>query len=112
MIQHPEKYKQAAVIKPVLSGQSGYVKEIDSYTIGMTALSLGSGRKNLQDVIKPEVGIMIEKKIGEHVEKGEPLAVIHAPDQTSWEQACKRVSDAIVISDIRVSPLPLFYETF
>ncbi|MCK4641039.1 MAG: thymidine phosphorylase, partial [Candidatus Marinimicrobia bacterium] len=71
MIQHPEKYKQAAVIKPALSGQDGYVKEIDSYAIGMTALSLGSGRKNLQDVIKPEVGIMIEKKIGDQISKGE-----------------------------------------
>ncbi len=112
MIQHPEKYKQAAVIKPALSGQDGYVKEIDSYAIGMTALSLGSGRKNLQDVIKPEVGIMIEKKIGDQISKGEPLAVIHAPDTDSFEQACKQILDAIVISDTKVSPLPLFYETF
>jgi len=112
MIQHPEKYKQAAVIKPALSGQGGYVKEIDSYAIGMTALSLGSGRKNLQDVIKPEVGIMIERKIGDQISKGEPLAVIHAPDTDSFEQARKQVLDAIVISDTRVSPLPLFYETF
>jgi len=69
MIQYPEKYKHAEVIKPALSDQGGYVKEIDSYAIGMTALSLGSGHKNLQDVIKPEVGIMIEKKIGDSVEK-------------------------------------------
>jgi len=112
MVQHPEKYKQAAVIKPALSGQSGYIKEIDSYAIGMMALSLGSGRKNLQDVIKPEVGIMIEKKIGEQISKGESLAVIHAPDTDSFEQAHKQILDAIVISDTRISPLPLFYETF
>jgi pyrimidine-nucleoside phosphorylase len=112
MIQHPEKYKQAAVIKPSLSDQSGYVKEIDSYAIGMTALSLGSGRKNLQDVIKPEVGVMIEKKIGDQISKGEPLVVIHASDTDSFEQAHKQILDAIVISDTRVSPLPLFYETF
>ncbi|MBU4445605.1 thymidine phosphorylase [bacterium] len=112
MIQDPEKYKKAAVIKPALSEQSGYVKEIDSYTIGMTALSLGSGRKNLQDLIKPEVGIMIEKKIGDSVEKGEILALIHAPDKNAWQKAEQQLLKAFRISENKVAPPPLFYETF
>jgi len=112
MIQHPEKYKQAAVIKPALSGQSGYVKEIDSYTIGMTALSLGSGRKNLQDVIKPEVGVMIEKKIGDSVEKGETLALIHAPNKNAWQKAEQQLLMAFRVCEHKVAPPPLFYETF
>ncbi|MCG2714684.1 MAG: thymidine phosphorylase [Candidatus Marinimicrobia bacterium] len=112
MIQDPEKYKKAAVIKPALSEQSGYVKEIDSYTIGMTALSLGSGRKNLQDLIKPEVGIMIEKKIGDFVEKGEILALIHAPDKNAWQKAEQQLLKAFRISENKVAPPPLFYETF
>ncbi|MCK4641483.1 MAG: hypothetical protein KAU06_09095, partial [Candidatus Marinimicrobia bacterium] len=49
---------------------------------------------------------------GDQISKGEPLAVIHAPDTDSFEQACKQILDAIVISDTKVSPLPLFYETF
>jgi len=112
MIQDPEKYKKAAVIKPVLSGQSGYIKEIDSYTIGMTALSMGAGRKNLQDVIKPEVGIMIEKKISDSVEKGETLALIHASDKNAWQKAEQQLLMAFRISEHKVAPPPLFYETF
>ncbi|MQY77600.1 MAG: hypothetical protein GH151_00145 [Bacteroidetes bacterium] len=75
-------------------------------------MSVGSGRKNLQDVIKPEVGIMIEKKIGEQISKGESLAVIHASDMDFFEQARNQILDAIVISGTRVASPPLFYETF
>ncbi|HCL00264.1 MAG TPA: thymidine phosphorylase [Candidatus Marinimicrobia bacterium] len=112
LVQHPEKYKRAAVIAPVISNHSGYIKAIDSYSIGMTALSIGTGRKNLQDVIKPEVGIIIEKKIGAAVNRAEPLAVIHAPDQSSWEQAQIQILNAFKITDSKVAPPPLFYETF
>jgi len=112
VIEHPEKYKSARYIKPVISKKTGFVKSIDSYSIGMTTVALGAGRQNLKDVIKPEVGIVIDKKIGDTVESGEPLGVIHARDKESWKKAKEALIKAYVISKGKVSPPPLFYETF
>jgi len=112
VIEHPDKYKSAKYIKPVILKTSGFVKSIDSYSIGMTTLALGAGRQNLKDVIKPEVGIILYKKIGDSLESGEPLGVIHAPDKESWKKAKEALIKAYVISKRKVSPPPLFYETF
>lgn len=112
VIEHPEKYKSARYIKPVISKKSGFVKSIDSYSIGMTTVALGAGRQNLKDVIKPEVGIVVDKKIGDTVESGKPLGVIHARDKESWQKAKETLIKAYVISKGKVSPPPLFYETF
>ena len=112
VIEHPEKYKSARYIKPVISKKTGFVKSIDSYSIGMTTVALGAGRQNLKDVIKPEVGIVVNKKIGDTVESGEPLGVIHARDKESLKKAKEALIKAYVISKGKVSPPPLFYETF
>jgi len=112
MVINPEKYKKAAYIAPVDSIENGFIEAVDSYTIGMSALELGAGRRALTDKIKPEVGFIIEKKIGDSVEKGEPLAIIHAPDKDAWQQAAKQLLKAFNISRHKVAAPPLFYETF
>lgn len=111
IIEHPEKYKKAAFIALVLSTEHGYVKSIDTTRIGMTALTLGAGHKNLKDVIKPEVGIIFQKKLGNPVGVGEELAMVHAPDRESFRIAEAAIRKAFELSDSPVTPPPLFYET-
>lgn len=110
-VENPQKYPKAGHIAPVLSAQSGYIKSIDTYTVGMIALELGAGRRSLEDMIKPEVGLHFEKKIGDFVEFNEPLLVIHAPDRTTWQIAKERVRQAFTFTENRVAPPPLVYET-
>jgi len=78
----------------------------------MSALEMGAGRRSLTDKIKPEVGFIIEKRIGDTVEKGEPLAIIHAPDKNTWQHAEQQLLKAFRICDHKVVAPPLFYETF
>lgn len=112
MIEHPEKYKKAKHIAPVITAELGYIEAVDSYAIGMSALEMGAGRRALTDKIKPEVGFIIEKRIGDTVTAGEPLAVIHAPDKAAWQKAAQQLQQAFRISAHKVAPPPLFYETF
>lgn len=111
-IENPQKYPQAKGIAEINSSTDGYVRSVNAYQVGMTALSLGAGRRSLSDKIKPEVGIILRKKIGDTVTKGEPLATIHAPDQDSLDSAKERLKEAFDISDHKTTPPPLFYETF
>jgi pyrimidine-nucleoside phosphorylase len=58
----------------VLSGQDGYLAAFDTRRIGMLAIELGAGRKQMSDVIDPGAGIVLRKKLGDRVTAGEALA--------------------------------------
>ncbi|HPC36093.1 MAG TPA: thymidine phosphorylase [Candidatus Marinimicrobia bacterium] len=111
-IEHPEKYKPAAYQAPVLATESGWVKSIDTKRIGMCAVTLGAGRLSLNSVIRPEVGLTINKKIGDYVEVGESLVTVHASSRKSFEEVQSALHKAYHFSKTPVTPPPLFYETF
>src|SRR6266403_1243298 len=74
---------RAPVIQPFVAKSAGKVGKMDAETIGRVSLLLGGGRKTAADAIDFAVGISGIKKIGERVEKDEPLLVVHARnDQT------------------------------
>ncbi len=77
-IDNPDLLPRAEKLYPVKAVGSGYVSRLDAESIGTAAVSLGAGRATREDDIDHSVGIILEKKIGSFVEKGENLAVIHA----------------------------------
>jgi pyrimidine-nucleoside phosphorylase len=58
----------------ITSEQDGYVKSINALEIGLAAMKLGAGRETKEDEIDYDVGIVLNKKVGDKVEKGEVLA--------------------------------------
>ena len=76
-ILNPEKFPLAKKIIPILAKQDGYVKEIDALEIGLSSMRLGGGRETLEDKIDLSAGIMLVKKVGDMVKKGEPLCYLH-----------------------------------
>jgi pyrimidine-nucleoside phosphorylase len=79
------------------SMNDGYVARMDAQSIGFAAQRLGAGRRLLDDIIDPAVGIEMRVRIGDYVRKGDPLAVLHVnePQNAIW---CKeQVESAIVI---------------
>jgi len=74
---------RAPIIHPLLAQTSGTITKMDAETIGRASLMLGSGRQMVDDTIDFAVGFSGIKKIGERVEKDEPMLLIHARnDQT------------------------------
>jgi pyrimidine-nucleoside phosphorylase len=74
---------RAPVIHPFVAKASGKVTKMDAETIGRVSLLLGGGRKSADDEIDFAVGLSGIKKIGERVEKDEPLLTVHARNQTT-----------------------------
>ncbi|MDO7786434.1 pyrimidine-nucleoside phosphorylase [Desulforamulus aquiferis] len=68
----------AEIIYPVSSLEEGYVTEIDAEQIGLAAMSLGAGRATKDAAIDLSVGLVLKKKIGEGIGKGEIIAELHA----------------------------------
>jgi pyrimidine-nucleoside phosphorylase len=75
-IDDPKRLPQAAHRVPVLSPASGFVEFIQCEQVGIASLVLGGGREKKEDVIDPAVGLVLHKKVGDPVTKGEALCTI------------------------------------
>ena len=80
-IEDTSKFEKAAYQLELKASQNGYIKEIDSYKIGEYCMNLGAGRKRKEDSINHKVGIILKKKIGDYIEEGENLAIVHTDDE-------------------------------
>ncbi|MFA6316537.1 MAG: thymidine phosphorylase [Elusimicrobiota bacterium] len=73
----PGRLPKAEKTLVVPSPSSGFVTRLDARTVGHAGLLLGAGRTKMEDKIDYGAGIVLEKKIGARVRKGETLAVLH-----------------------------------
>lgn len=76
-ILHPELLPQAKEILEITSKECGYIKDVHALTLGTLAMQLGAGCMVKEDTIDPAVGIVLNKKDGDYVEKGDILAFVH-----------------------------------
>ena len=83
--------------------RGGYVSRIHAEQVGLVSMHLGGGRATKEDSIDLGVGVLLRKKLGDRVEPGETLGVIHAPDEARSRaaadmlRACYELSDAPVL---------------
>ncbi len=83
----------------VLSEKSGYINSMDTEKIGIVSVLLGSGRKKFGEAVDHSAGIVINKKIGDHVEKDEPLAIFHYNKDEDLEEAKRLYREAVFIDE-------------
>lgn len=109
-IDDPSLLPQATLIEPLISPRSGYVAGLNAMEVGLTVALLGGGRARKEDTIDHSVGVILAKKIGDYVEKGEPLLTIHANDEQRLEDARHRLLAAYSWSDTPVERPRLIHE--
>lgn len=100
---------QAAEVIDVRADDEGYISEIRTSEVGMAACMLGAGRMKKEDTIDPSVGIVLKKRLGDFVKKGEVLAEFHVNDKKNLEDAEKRFKAAYSVSEQQPDELPLIY---
>lgn len=76
LVDSPENLPQAQYHVDVIAEDEGYVEVIDAENIGVAASILGAGRQTKEDQIDLAVGIMLEKKVGDYVSKGDVIATL------------------------------------
>ena len=86
-LQDTNKFQQAKYQTQLTSTQEGIVREINAEQIGKLACYLGAGRIKKEDKIDMAVGIILNKKVGEEVKKGDLLATIYANDEEKAKKA-------------------------
>lgn len=74
---------------------SGFVQQIDAEAIGRVAMLLGAGRATKTSTIDYAVGIVLQHKVGEYVQAGEPLAVLHVNEALTDQQQVQQLEQAV-----------------
>src|SRR5207245_5165530 len=76
-VERAEGLPCAPVRVEVAAPASGAVAAVDCFRLGELVVRIGGGRRAKEDAIDPRVGLLIRKRIGDRVERGEPLAELH-----------------------------------
>ena len=105
--EHPELLPSAAYQEAVCAERDGFVSDIRTEEIGRICLLLGGGRQTKESAIDLSVGLVLCKKKGDAVKKGDPLAVIHASDPEKLSEAKKRLLESYEFTSQKPEVPPL-----
>lgn len=95
--------------KPVFAEQTGIITAMDTRALGMSVVGLGGGRRQASDSIDYSVGLTEMVRLGDKVDAQRPLAVVHARDETSWQQAAEAVRAAVTLGEHAPEATPVVY---
>ena len=89
---------QARYHIPFLAQSSGVVSQWVADEVGVAAMMLGAGRETKEDIIDPAVGIELCVKVGDSIQAGQPLAILHS-NREDVNEVLDRLSAAVSIAD-------------
>lgn len=106
-IYNKDKFAPAKFSREILADSDGYVSAMDTEGIGSVCVTLGAGRQRKEDEIDPSAGIILCKKTGDYVKKGEKLATLYCSDEALFEQAETKYKAALTFSQSEPEGKPI-----
>lgn len=107
VVDDPGLLPQARRKVEVASERGGFVRSLSARPIGEATMLLGAGRARVDSKIDPAVGLILNKKVGDRVEKGETLGALHVNDEANLEKATALVRGAFQVVEDKPEIPPL-----
>jgi pyrimidine-nucleoside phosphorylase len=107
VVVHPDKYLLPDCAVDVLSPMSGFVGGIDALKVGLLAMDLGAGRVQKEDAVDPGAGILLYKKTGDSVTRGDRLATLYTNKKIAQDILGARFLDALRFEESLPQKSPL-----
>ncbi len=104
-VYDPELLPKAKIIRPIAAPRDGYISKIICDQVGICSLILGGGRETKESGIDLSVGLVLCRKVGDYVRAGEPLAMLHANEESRAQEAGRRYLEACTIAGEPCEPL-------
>jgi len=112
LMERPDAHlEQAPVVVPVPALESGFATATDCRALGLAVVGLGGGRIRPQDPIDFAVGLSHLAELGDKVDAGQPLAMVHARSEAAAQQAVRAVQAAYRIGATKAAAEPMIYRT-
>jgi thymidine phosphorylase len=100
LLERPQQHLAgASVVMPVPAPRAGWIERVDARALGIAVVGLGGGRMKTTDTLDYSVGLSGLAELGERVEAGQPLAVVHAHSREAAERAVGEVQRAYATGD-------------
>lgn len=109
-IDEPERFEKAEVTEELTAQADGYIVKMNTEGFGIAAGMLGAGRETKESTIDNSAGILVKKKTGEYVKKGDVLAVCCGSRPEQVTRALAYLQDCIVIGPQQPEPLKLIVD--
>jgi len=98
-VDDPDSFELPKYSRTVKAGKSGWLVRADALKIGIAAGRLGAGRRKKTDKIDHGAGIVLHKKRGDEVKKGDDLATLYTSDKNLFDEAEYVLKDAWEVGD-------------
>lgn len=109
VIRDTSKFDAAPFRREVLAKESGYMSAMNAERVGIASVALGAGREKKGDPIDMAAGIILERKTGDYVEKGEVLATLLTSDEKRLDDGERIFREALSFGPEQPSLEPLFF---
>ncbi len=110
-IEQPELLPKAPVRTMLLAPRSGYIAGIEAEQVGLASMRLGAGRFTKGEHIDHRTGFILQAKIGQYRQAGEPLVEIHALSESEARDVQEALLACFTWSNTPVTVGPLVYDT-
>ena len=102
-------FKQPKHTVEISSEREGYIEHTDAEKIGLASVILGAGREKKGDPIDSSAGIVLKKKTGDRVEKGDTLEIFYTDDESKIEEAKREFFEAFTFGNKKPPAQKLIY---
>ena len=109
-IKDINQFPKASYIENVYSQKSGYIQSMNAKEVGKIVCDLGAGRIRKEDSIDNAVGIILNKKVSDKVEKEDVLVTIYANSKEKLEEAKKKLLEVIKIEEQEIEKPKMILE--
>ncbi len=110
-IERPELLPKAPVCTMLLAPRSGFIAGIEAEQMGLASMRLGAGRFKKGEEVDHRTGFILQAKIGDYLQAGEPLVEIHARSKSEAASVQDALLACYTWSESPVAAGPLVYDT-
>ena len=108
-IENTDLFPKAKYKFEIKAENDGYISKMDAESIGIASVILGAGRETKEDTIDMSAGIVLNKKTGDKIVKGDTLATLYTCNETSFNSAKEKYLSALEFSENPISEKALIY---
>lgn len=109
VILDTDKFAKAPFTYEIFSEEEGYIAAMDTESCGIASSMLGAGRETKESTIDYAAGIILNRKVGDKVAKGDLLATMYASDEKLFAAAAKRYMSALTFKAEKPAEDPLIF---
>lgn len=109
-IENPDNFPKAEFKEDIIAERDFYISSMNAEEIGVSSVILGAGREKKDDIIDFSAGIVLNRKSGDKVAKGDIIATLYTNNKNSLNTAKEKFLSAIEYSNEKPKEIPLIYE--